>query len=127
MGTDQTHTHADAVIGGSTDVIAVTDRAAHKARQLADRQGTPDSALRIRVTAGGCSGFSYELSFDAQPADDDHVIEASDGFRVLVDPRSAPIVQGSTLDFDDALMGGGLKIRNPQVTHECACGDSFSV
>ena len=46
---------------------------------------------------------------------------------MLVDPRSAPIVQGSTLDFDDALMGGGLKIRNPQVTHECACGDSFSV
>lgn len=110
-----------------TEVIAVTDAASHKARELAGRQGTPAAALRIRVTAGGCSGFSYELAFDAQPAADDLVVTTSDGFRVLIDPRSAPILQGSTLDFDNALMGGGLKIRNPQVTHECACGDSFSV
>ncbi|HEY6567999.1 MAG TPA: iron-sulfur cluster assembly accessory protein [Actinomycetota bacterium] len=110
-----------------TAVIAVTDAASRKARELADRQGTPAAALRIRVTAGGCSGFSYELAFDAEPATDDLVVTATDGFRVLIDPRSAPILQGSTLDFDDALMGGGLKIRNPQVTHECACGDSFSV
>jgi iron-sulfur cluster assembly accessory protein len=83
--------------------------------------------LRIRVTAGGCSGFSYELSFDTTSQADDAVVEASSGFRVLIDPRSVPILEGSTLEFDDALMGGGLKIRNPQVTHECACGDSFSV
>jgi iron-sulfur cluster assembly accessory protein len=111
----------------TTNVIAVTENAARKARQLAERQDRPNAALRIRVTAGGCSGFSYDLSFDDEVLADDHVITASDGFRVLVDPRSAPIVQGSTLDFDDALMGGGLKIRNPQVTHECACGDSFNI
>ena len=121
MGTETTS------IGTPTDVIAITEGAARKARQLAERHGTPDAALRIRVTAGGCSGFSYELSFDDEPAPDDHVASAADGFRVLVDARSVPIVQGSTLDFDDALMGGGLKVRNPQVTHECACGDSFSV
>jgi iron-sulfur cluster assembly protein len=126
VGTETTETAAS-VAGTSTGVLAVTDAAATKARQLAERQHTPDAALRIRVTAGGCSGFSYEMSFDEQASEDDHVITSSDGFRVLVDPRSAPIVQGSTLDFDDALMGGGLKIRNPQVTHECACGDSFSV
>jgi iron-sulfur cluster assembly accessory protein len=108
-------------------VISVTEAAARKARQLAEREGVPEAALRIRVTAGGCSGFSYELSFDAHAEADDHIITAPDGFRVLVDPRSGPIVKGSTLDFDDALLGGGLKIRNPQVTHECACGDSFSI
>jgi iron-sulfur cluster assembly accessory protein len=111
----------------TTGVITITDGAARKARQLAERQGTPTAALRIRVTAGGCSGFSYELSFSEDPESEDHVIVGPEGFRVLIDPRSAPIVQGSTLDFDDALLGGGLKIRNPQVTHECACGDSFSV
>ena len=79
------------------------------------------------MTAGGCSGFSYQLSFTDQVEADDLVIDGADGFRVLVDPRSAPIIQGSTLEFDDALLGGGLKMRNPQVTHECACGDSFSV
>jgi len=78
------------------------------------------------VLAGGCSGFTYDLSFADWPAVDDHVVE-TDGVKVLVDPESAPIVRGSTLDFDDALLGGGLKVRNPQAVHECACGDSFSI
>jgi len=79
------------------------------------------------VVAGGCSGFSYELSFAEGPAEADHVVEAAEGVRVVVDPKSAPIVEGSTLDFDDALLGGGLKMLNPRATHECACGESFSL
>jgi len=105
--------------------IAVSDGAAHKIRQLAERQGS-EPVLRVRVVAGGCSGFSYELSFDAA-AEGDQVISASEGVRVLVDPASAPIVQGSTLEFNGALLGGGLKMVNPRATHECACGDSFSI
>jgi iron-sulfur cluster assembly accessory protein len=109
-----------------TDVLAVTDKAARRIAALALKEGRSEPILRVRVTAGGCSGFTYDLSFD-RPADDDAVIEAADGVRVLVDPKSAPIVRGSTLDFNDALLGGGLKMRNPQAVHECACGDSFSV
>lgn len=105
--------------------IAVSDGAAHKIRQLAERQGS-EPVLRVRVVAGGCSGFSYELSFDAA-VEDDQVISAAEGVRVLVDPASAPIVQGSTLEFNGALLGGGLKMVNPRATHECACGDSFSI
>lgn len=108
-------------------IISITEGAARKARELAGREGLAGAALRITVTAGGCSGFSYRLAFDDTALPDDHVVEGPEGFRVLIDPRSAPIVQGSTLEFDTALMGGGLKIRNPQVTHECACGESFSV
>jgi iron-sulfur cluster assembly protein len=106
-------------------VITVTDGAARKIRQLAEKQAT-DPILRVRVVAGGCSGFSYELSFDA-PSEVDHVVSAADGVRVLVDPKSAPIVEGSTLEFNDALLGGGLKMVNPRAVHECACGESFSV
>jgi iron-sulfur cluster assembly accessory protein len=109
----------------ATSVLLVTDAAARKIRQLAEREGS-DPVLRVRVVAGGCSGFSYELRFDA-PSPDDHVVSAAEEVRVLVDPTSAPIVEGSTLDFNDALLGGGLKMRNPHVTHECSCGDSFSV
>ena len=109
-----------------TQVLTVTAKAAHKARSLAEREGRPDACLRLRVVAGGCSGFSYELSFVDSPEPGDHVF-AVDGFRVLVDPKSAPIVRGSTLDFNDALLGGGLKVYNPQAKHECACGDSFSI
>jgi iron-sulfur cluster assembly accessory protein len=111
----------------TSDVVAVSDEAARKIRALAEREGRTAPILRVRVTAGGCSGFSYELGFEEAAQADDHVIEAEGGVRVLIDPRSAPIVQGSTLDFDGALLGGGLKMRNPQATHECACGESFSL
>jgi len=107
--------------------IALTDSAARKIRALADKEQRTDAILRVRVTAGGCSGFTYDLSFQDQAAPDDAVIEGAGGVRVLVDPVSAPIVRGSTLDFDDALLGGGLKMLNPQAVHECACGDSFSI
>lgn len=115
-------------MGTETDtrVIDVTERAARKAIQLATREGRPKACLRVRVLAGGCSGFSYKLSFEDGPAQDDHVSDAF-GLRVLVDPRSVPIVQGSTLEFSDALLGGGFKMNNPQAVHECACGESFSI
>jgi iron-sulfur cluster insertion protein len=111
---------------GTATVITVTDKAAGKIRSLATNEGREDAVLRLRVVAGGCSGFSYRLSFEDAPAEDDHVI-AADGVRVLVDPRSVPIVQGSTLDLNESLLGGGLKVLNPQAKHECACGDSFAI
>ena len=111
----------------TTDPISVSDAAARKIRQLATKEGRGDALLRVRVTAGGCSGFSYRLGFEDAPTDDDHVVEGADGVRVLVDPVSAPIVEGSILDLDTNLLGGGLKMRNPQAVHECACGESFGI
>jgi len=107
-------------------VISVTAKAAGKIRALAEREGRAAAILRVRVVAGGCSGFSYELSFAEAAAPGDHVIDV-DGVHVLVDRTSAPILEGSTLEFDDALLGGGLKMLNPQATHECACGQSFAI
>jgi iron-sulfur cluster assembly accessory protein len=111
----------------TSEIFAVTDAAAHKVRQLAEREGRPEPVLRLRVVAGGCSGFSYDLGFVDAPAPDDQVVHGADGVRVVLDPKSVPIVRGSTLDFDGALLGGGLKVRNPQAVHECACGESFSI
>ena len=110
----------------SIEIVRVTERAAEKAIALARREGHAEAYLRLRVTAGGCSGFSYKLSFEDGPHGDDHVVEAF-GLRVLVDPKSAPIVTGSTLEFKDAMLGGGFKVNNPQAVHECACGESFSI
>jgi len=107
--------------------VAVTDSAADKVLALANKEGRQQAILRIRVTAGGCSGFKTELRFADEPAPEDSVIRASNGVRVLVDPISAPILQGSTLDLDTSLIGGGLRVRNPRARNECACGDSFSL
>ena len=114
----------DAMTG---DVLAVTDKAAGKIGSLAEREGRAEAILRVRVTAGGCSGFRYELAYADAPADGDVVIDGAGGVRVVVDPHSAPILRGSILDLDESLIGGGLRIRNPQAVHECACGESFSV
>jgi iron-sulfur cluster assembly accessory protein len=110
----------------STELVRVTPEAAVKARDLAQREGRSEANLRLRVLAGGCSGFSYRLAFEDAAAEDDTVIEAH-GMRLLVDPASAPIVKGSTLEFQDSMLEGGLKVRNPNAVHECACGESFSV
>lgn len=107
--------------------ITVTDAASRKIRQLAAKEGHAQALLRLRVVAGGCSGFSYELGFADTPNADDTVVPGADDVRVVIDPKSVPIVAGSTLDFDGALMGGGLKVRNPQAIHECACGESFGI
>jgi iron-sulfur cluster insertion protein len=108
------------------DVLTVTESAAARVRLLAEREGRPEAWLRLRVVAGGCDGFSYRLSLEDGPGQEDIVVEGP-GAGVLVDPRSVPLIQGSTLDFNDSLLGGGLKVRNPNAASECACGDSFSV
>lgn len=112
--------------GAGAAPVTVTERAAVKAAALAEREGRAKPILRLRVTAGGCSGFSYRLSFEDAPAADDLMLSAH-GLTVLVDPRSAPIVAGSEIDFLDAMLGGGFKVNNPQAVHECACGESFSI
>ena len=110
----------------ATQPVGVTEQAARKAIALSAKEGHADALLRLRVLAGGCSGFSYKLSFEDAAEEGDAVVEAY-GLRVLVDPASVPIVAGSTIEFSDALLGGGFKVNNPQAVHECACGESFSV
>ena len=109
-----------------TPVLTVTEPAASRVRAVAAREGKPDAFLRVRIVAGGCDGFEYEMALEDSPAETDQVLDQH-GLRVLVDPRSAPILQGSTLEYHDLMLGGGLKVVNPQATHECTCGKSFAI
>src|SRR6266545_4034687 len=83
-----------------------------------------DLALRVYVTPGGCSGFSYGMTFAEGNEEDDQLIE-QDGVRIVVDPMSAMYLKGSEIDFVDALMGGGFALRNPNAVSSCGCGQSF--
>jgi iron-sulfur cluster assembly protein len=83
------------------------------------------AALRLGVEGGGCSGLSYQLNFDTEITTQDKRYEF-DGLRVLVDEKSATYLNGITLDFSEALVGGGFKFINPNAKQSCGCGESFS-
>jgi iron-sulfur cluster assembly protein/iron-sulfur cluster insertion protein len=106
-------------------VITVTDSAAAKVKSLIDAEGDNELALRVAVRPGGCSGFSYEMFFDSDIAADD-IAQEIQGVRVVVDPQSADLLSGATLDFKDGLQGAGFAIDNPNATRSCGCGKSFS-
>jgi iron-sulfur cluster assembly accessory protein len=106
-------------------VITLTDTAAHKVKELLEAEGQPDLALRVAVRPGGCSGFSYEMFFDGDIEATDEQM-SKDGVRVVVDPQSAQMLVGATLDYKDGLTQAGFSIDNPNATKTCGCGSSFS-
>jgi iron-sulfur cluster assembly accessory protein len=106
-------------------VITLTDTAAVKVKQLIEAEGDTSLALRVAVRPGGCSGFSYEMFFDTDVADDDLAAEF-DGVRVVSDPSSAQLLNGATLDYKDGLQEAGFAINNPNASRTCGCGQSFS-
>ena len=106
-------------------MIALTDTATTKVRELLDAEDQPELSLRVAVRPGGCSGYSYEMFFDSEKAADD--IELTYGeVRVVVDPASAQYLEGASLDYKDGLQGAGFTINNPNAQRTCGCGQSFS-
>ncbi len=106
-------------------MITLTETATGKVKELLDQEADERLALRVAVRPGGCSGFSYEMFFDADRADDD-VIQAYGAVNVVVDPASAQLLNGATLDYKDGLQQTGFSIDNPNAQRTCGCGQSFS-
>jgi iron-sulfur cluster assembly protein/iron-sulfur cluster insertion protein len=110
----------------ASQVFGLTDEAAKKVSELMAAEGTTDElVLRVAVRPGGCSGFSYEMFFDTDVAPDDITTSYGD-VRVVVDPSSAQLLDGATLDYKDGLQGAGFSINNPNAQRTCGCGQSFS-
>jgi iron-sulfur cluster assembly accessory protein len=107
-------------------MITLTDTAASKVRQLLEAEGAEELALRVAVRPGGCSGFSYEMFFDGDIAADDASAEFGEDVKVVVDPASAQLLEGATLDYKDGLDESGFAITNPNAARTCGCGQSFS-
>ena len=117
----------DATTTPATDVVfTLTPKAVEMVKTVRQKEGRGDEfALRVGVVGGGCSGFSYTMSFDDQQKPDDHVTEF-DGVRVVVDAASAEYLAGTTLDWVAGLHGAGFKFANPKAQRTCGCGESFS-
>ena len=112
-------------IGKRPNPVTLTDAASAKVAELLAQEDVDGLTLRVEVRPGGCSGFSYEMYFDADLADDD-VVREFGNVKVVVDPTSADLLKGSTLDFSDGLSGAGFHVTNPNATRTCGCGSSFS-
>ena len=109
----------------SSNVI-VTPNAVRRIRYLRQKESRPEAALRLRIIAGGCSGMQYRMDLAETPRATDIVIAAEDA-KVFVDPKSLVYLQGSTLDYEEDLLGGQFKITNPNAKHACSCGLSFTI
>jgi iron-sulfur cluster assembly protein len=107
-------------------MITLTPSATGEVKRLIEKEQKPNLGLRIGVKGGGCSGLSYVLALDeATPKQYDQVFER-EGVKVLIDAKSHLYLDGTTIDFKSALMGGGFEFLNPNAKKSCGCGTSFS-
>lgn len=109
----------------SADLI-LTDRAAQKVRTLRVSEGNDALWLRVYVTGGGCSGFSYGFAFAEAMGEEDSAFYNGD-VGVVVDALSYPYLAGSEVDYVEGLEGSRFVINNPNATTTCGCGSSFSI
>lgn len=108
-------------------MLTLTDSASAKVAQLLKEENDAALALRVAVRPGGCSGFSYEMFFDAESdAEVDQVATYGGAVRVVIDATSAQLLTGATLDYKDGLQQTGFSIDNPNAQRTCGCGQSFS-
>ena len=106
-------------------MITLSERAVTELKDLMSTQAKQDSALRVWVAGGGCSGLSYGMALDdGTPEEGDQIFE-QDGVKIYVDGLSLNYMDGSSVDFVEDSLGGGFKIENPNAVSTCGCGSSF--
>ena len=105
--------------------IGFSEDAANKVRQLIEEEGA-DLKLRVFVTGGGCSGFSYGFTFDEGTSDDDAIVERS-GVTMVVDALSYQYLLGAEVDYKESLQGSQFVVNNPNASSTCGCGNSFAI
>ncbi|MDX2144632.1 MAG: iron-sulfur cluster insertion protein ErpA [Rhodospirillaceae bacterium] len=106
--------------------VALTASAAARVTQLAAGEGNPNLMLRLAVSGGGCSGFSYGFSLDEAVTGDDKVFEFH-GAKLVVDDVSLDLLKGSQIDYVEDLLASSFRITNPNAKSTCGCGTSFAV
>lgn len=108
--------------------IMLSETAAREIKKIITEQSLPEAETRLRVgvKGGGCSGFSYMLDLTEEtPTEADEELE-SNGVKILIDSKSLLYLDGTEIDFKDEVMGRGFVFKNPNATHTCGCGSSFS-
>ena len=109
-------------------MIKVSKSARKKVSQLMEEDGfSPvQDFIRVGVKSGGCSGLSYDLTFDKSKAEEDRLFE-DNKIKILVDKKSLLYLLGTTLEYSGGLNGKGFVFNNPNAQRTCGCGESFSL
>jgi iron-sulfur cluster insertion protein len=108
------------------DTLSITKSAASRVNELICLDDSGATMLRVTVSAGGCSGFSYGFELDSTHNKEDKIFEAH-GIKVVIDNMSLEILGDSEIDFVDDLAGSAFKLNIPNATSSCGCGVSFNV
>ena len=106
-------------------MINITEKATTAISRFIQGSEEPVSGLRVAVVSGGCSGFQYSMRLETEAAPDDTVLEFG-LVKVFVDPASAPMLNGVTVDFVETIESSGFRIENPNASASCGCGNSFT-
>ena len=107
-----------------TNDLTITASAAQAVKDMLDKRGLDNHALRVYISGGGCSGQQYGMALEGDPGETDFSFEAH-GVKVVVDDVSMGYLNGSVVDYVEDVMGSGFKIENPNATSTCGCGHSF--
>ncbi len=107
-------------------MLTLTEKAQGKVKEILVSQPEPYAGLRVQVVGGGCSGFQYQMGFEKQENKGDEVLDLN-GFKVFVDRGSSMYLDGTEIDWVEALTGAGFRFNNPNVKSTCGCGESFQV
>lgn len=105
-------------------VINLTDQAKIRIKEMM-KEETEDVRLRFGVRGGGCSGLSYAIGFDTEMNEELDIVEEIDNIPVVINSQDVPIIEGTTIDYKENMMGGGFTIDNPNAVFSCGCGSSF--
>lgn len=107
-------------------MITITADALVKIKDILAEENAPDTRVRVFVQGGGCSGFQYGFTMDAEQNEDDFVVDDAENL-VVVDAMSMQYLQGATINYKDDLTGSQFVISNPNAETTCGCGSSFSI
>ena len=107
-------------------MITVTESAKEQATKLMKEENLTNPFIRVGVKGGGCSGLSYDLSFDDKLNEGDQEFE-DNGVKIVCDRKSFLYLLGTELDYSGGLNGKGFTFNNPNASRTCGCGESFSI
>jgi len=108
-------------------MIKISDKAKNRVQQIMKNEDKgSDYFVRVSVLQGGCSGLSYDLTFDNASMESDQIFEDNE-MKLVTNIQSILYLAGTTLDFSDGLNGKGFYFENPNATRTCSCGESFAV